>query len=145
MSDALVDRVAAAGVAVATTVSGSGPFWGQPESPTFEPRKANVAALARGGALVAFGTDNAGDWPVKVALAAEIDSLLQVPLTPGQVLAALTVNAATYLGRSEELGTIEIGKRADLLIVDGDPLANLEALKNVVAVVKDGALIVDYR
>lgn len=145
MSDALVDRVAAAGVAVATTVSGSGPFWGQPESPTFEPRKANVAALAGGGALVAFGTDNAGDWPVKVALAAEIDSLLQVPLTPGQVLAALTVNAAAYLGRSEEFGTIEIGKRADLLIVDGDPLADLEALKNVVAVVKDGALIVDYR
>ena len=145
MSDALVDRVAAAGVAVATTVSGSGPFWGRPESPTFEPRKVNVAALAGSGALVAFGTDNAGDWPVKVALAAEIDSLLQASLTPGQVLAALTVNAAAYLGRSEELGTIEIGKRADLLIVDGDPLADLEALKNVVAVVKDGALIVDYR
>ena len=145
MSDALVDRVAAAGVAVATTISGSGPFWGRPESPTFEPRKVNVAALAGSGALVAFGTDNAGDWPVKVALAAEIDSLLQAPLTPGQVLAALTVNAAAYLGRSDELGTIEIGKRADLLIVDGDPLADLEALKNVVAVVKDGALIVDYR
>jgi imidazolonepropionase-like amidohydrolase len=145
MSDELVDRVAAAGVAVATTVSGSGPFWGRPESPTFEPRKVNVAALAGSGALVAFGTDNVGDWPVKVALAAEIDSLLQAPLTPGQVLAALTVNAAAYLGRFEELGTIEIGKRADLLIVDGDPLADLEALKNVVAVVKDGALIVDYR
>ena len=145
MSDALVDRVAAAGVAVATTVSGSGPFWGRPESPTFEPRKVNVAALAGSGALVAFGTDNAGDWPVEAALAAEIDSLLQAPLTPEQVLAALTVNAAAYLGRSEELGTIEIGKRADLLIVDGDPLADLEALKNVVAVVKDGALIVDYR
>jgi len=43
------------------------------------------------------------------------------------------------------LGTIEIRKRADLPIVDGDPLADFEALKNIVAVVKDGALIVDYR
>lgn len=71
--------------------------------------------------------------------------MLQAPLTPEQVLAALTVNAAVYLGRSEELGTIEIGKRADLLVVEGDPLVDLDALQNVVAVVKDGALIVDYR
>ena len=145
MSDALVDRVADAGVAVATTISGSGPFWGRPESPTFEPRKVNVAALAGSGAPVAFGTDNAGDRPVGVALAAEIDSLLQASLTPEQVLAALTVNGAIYLGRSEELGTLEVGKRADLLIVEGDPLVDLDALTNVVAVVKDGALIVDYR
>ena len=145
MPDSLVDRVAEAGVPVATTISRSGPFWGQPESATFEPSKANVAALVGSGALVAFGTDNAGDRPVRVALAAEIDSLLQALLTPEQVLAALTVNAAAYLGRSEELGTIEVGKRADLLIVEGDPLADLDALRNVVAVVRDGALIVDYR
>ena len=75
----------------------------------------------------------------------EIDSLLQASLTPQQVLAALTVNGAAYLGRSGELGTIEVGKRADLLIVEGDPLVNLDALRNVVVVVKDGALIVDYR
>ena len=145
MSDALVGRVAAAGVAVSTTISGAGPFWGRPESPTFEPRKGNLAGLVGSGAVVAFGTDNVGDRPVRVALAAEIDSLLQVPLTPEQVLEALTVNAAVYLGRSEELGTIEVGKRADLLIVEGNPLVDLGALQNVVAVVKDGALIVDYR
>ena len=145
MSDALLDRVAEAGVSVASTISSSGPFWGRSESPTFEPRKANVAALVASGAMVAFATDNAGDRPVRVAVAAEIDALLQAPLTPAQVLAALTVNAAAYLGRSEELGTVEVGKRADLLIVAGDPLVDLDALGNVVAVVKDGALVVDYR
>ena len=70
---------------------------------------------------------------------------MQAGLTAEQVLVTLTADAADYLGRSEELGTIEVGKRADLLIVQGDPLADLSALRNVVAVIKDGALIVDYR
>jgi len=145
MPDALTERVAASSVPVATTLSSSGPFWGWPESPTFESRKANVSALVASGAPVAFGTGNAGDRSVSAALAAEMDALQQARLTPEQVLAALTADAADYLGWSEDLGTIEIGKRADLLIVKGDPLADLDALMNVVVVIKDGALIVDYR
>lgn len=55
MADALVSRVAEAGVVVATTISGAGPFWGRPESASFEPRKNNVAGLVGSGAAVASG------------------------------------------------------------------------------------------
>lgn len=144
MPDELVTRAVVAGVQVASTIR-SGPFWEGPEGPGFEDRKANVRALLEGGARVAFGTDNTGDRPVGASLAAEIEALQQAGLSAEQVLVALTRDAADYLGQSEKLGTIEVGKRADLLIVEGDPVTDPAALRNVVAVIKDGVLIVDYR
>ena len=75
MPDDLVERVATASVPVSTTISGSGPFWGRSVSPTFEPRKLNIAALAASDAIVAFGTDNPGDRPVGASLTAEIEAL----------------------------------------------------------------------
>jgi imidazolonepropionase-like amidohydrolase len=42
------------------------------------------------------------------------------------------------LGRQDEIGTIEVGKRADLVVVDGDPLADLRALRRIRWTVKDG-------
>ena len=49
-----------------------------------------------------------------------------------------TVNAADLLGIAAEAGTLEGGKRADLIAVAGDPIANIEVLKNVSFVMKDG-------
>jgi len=144
MPDELVTRAVVAGVPVASTIR-SGPFWEEPEGPSFEDRKANVRALLERGARVAFGTDNTGDRPVGASLAAEIEALQEAGLSPEQVIVALTSDAADYLGQSDNLGTIEVGKRADLLIVEGDPVTDPAALRNVVAVVKDGVLIVDYR
>ena len=144
MPDELVTRAVVAGVSVASTIR-SGPFWEAPEGPRFEDRKANVRALLESGARVAFGTDNTGNRPVAASLSAEIDALQQAGLSAEQVLVALTRDAAEYLGQSEKLGTIEVGKRADLLIVEGDPVTDPNALRNVVAVIRDGVLIVDYR
>jgi len=105
----------------------------------------NLAALSGAGFLAAFGTNNTGNESVSSALLTEMQALQDAGMTSSQVLTALTAGAAEHLGRLNELGTIEVGKRADLLIVDGDPMTDLTALTNVVAVVKDGALIVDYR
>lgn len=58
------------------------------------------------------------------------------------IIVAATKNGAIVCGLEKEIGTIETGKRADLLIVDGNPINNLEALNNVKMVLKDGNIIV---
>ena len=56
---------------------------------------------------------------------------------------ALTVQAARYLGIDDRLGTLEPGRIADLLMVNGDPMEDLGALRNVVLVVQDGRVLVE--
>ena len=64
---------------------------------------------------------------------------------PEQVITAMTRNAASFLDLSSEIGTLEPDKRADILLVNGDPLSDIGALANVVLVVKDGVVVVDNR
>jgi imidazolonepropionase-like amidohydrolase len=60
-----------------------------------------------------------------------------------QVLVATTRSAAELMGLQEELGTVEAGKKADLVVVDGDPLDFEELADRIRAVYKDGALMMD--
>jgi imidazolonepropionase-like amidohydrolase len=62
-----------------------------------------------------------------------------------QALEAATVNAADLLGLSAEVGTLEAGKRADLIAVEGDPLRDVTVLERVPFVMKDGAVFKDER
>jgi imidazolonepropionase-like amidohydrolase len=65
----------------------------------------------------------------------------QGPMTPADALRAATVSAAELLGQSDNMGTIEVGKLADLIAVDGDPYKDVTLLEEVVAVIKDGEVI----
>jgi imidazolonepropionase-like amidohydrolase len=58
-----------------------------------------------------------------------------------EVIQAGTQHAAWVCGHGDELGTLEPGKLADVVIVDGDPLADIEAMSRVVAVIKGGQLV----
>ncbi|MFO0333846.1 MAG: amidohydrolase family protein, partial [Pseudomonadota bacterium] len=58
---------------------------------------------------------------------------------PLRALRAATLDAARFLGLDAELGTLEAGKKADLVVVSGDPLASVDALREPLAVVADGA------
>jgi imidazolonepropionase-like amidohydrolase len=62
-------------------------------------------------------------------------------MTPAQVLAATTSSAAELLGLSGELGALEPGKRADVVVVDGDPFELATLGDRIAAVVKDGRLV----
>ena len=68
----------------------------------------------------------------------EMSALVDVGMTPIQVISAATKNNAEIVGRSDELGTIEPGKLADILVVDGDPLFDINVLGYVSFVIKDG-------
>ena len=91
--------------------------------------------------MLALGNDYGGIPAVELGMPlTEMQLLLAAGLTPLEVIEASTRNAAYVCGQSETLGTLEPGKLADIIIVDGDPLADLEAMDRVVAVVKGGEL-----
>ena len=76
--------------------------------------------------------------PPGIALHAEFRALADAELTAEQVLRAAGVNAAAALGLGLQLGRLAPGSVADLVIVDGDPLANVADLQKVVGVVRNG-------
>ena len=90
------------------------------------------------------GRTSSGLRPYPQAVLGEALALAEV-MTPEQVIAVLTRNAAEFLNLGEELGTLEVGKRADMVILDGDPLADISRLANVAVVVQAGRIVVDAR
>ena len=64
--------------------------------------------------------------------------MVHIGLSPAEALIAATRNAAANLGMSDSLGTIEVGKVADLVLVEGDPLTDITALRRVRRVIQGG-------
>lgn len=70
----------------------------------------------------------------------ELEWLVKAGFSPAQVLSAATRNSAEVLGRSEELGTITPGKRADLVLLEANPLEDIRNTRKIATVVADGRL-----
>ena len=123
---ALVDALAESVVAVPTLHIDPSPA-----------RRAGVRRfLARGGRVV-YGTDLGNQGPPPGVDVEELRLLVEAGLGPGQALAAATSLAAAHLGLAGT-GRVVAGARADLLLVDGDPLDDLTALERVLLVTRDG-------
>jgi imidazolonepropionase-like amidohydrolase len=83
------------------------------------------------GVLIAMGTDTGrGLREYFGQNAYELTQMVESGMSPMDAILAATRNAAVALGRSETLGTLEAGKMADLLFVDGDPLADIALLED---------------
>jgi imidazolonepropionase-like amidohydrolase len=67
--------------------------------------------------------------------------MVKLGLSPLQSIQAATVNASDLLGWADRVGTLEAGKFADIIAVDGDPLADVHVLENVRFVMKGGDVI----
>jgi hypothetical protein len=93
--------------------------------------------LAAASTAVVLGSKPNGLAP-GVGLHAEFRALAAAGLTPEQTLRAAGVNAAAALGLGLQVGRISTGSLADLVVVDGDPLANINDALNVVGVVRNG-------
>jgi imidazolonepropionase-like amidohydrolase len=91
------------------------------------------------GVKVAFGTD-AAVYPHGLN-AHEFAKMVSMGMTPLQSIQAATVNAADLIGWTDRVGTVEPGKFADIIAVQGDPLADVHVLENVHFVMKGGEVI----
>ncbi|MSQ37914.1 MAG: amidohydrolase family protein, partial [Chloroflexi bacterium] len=103
-----------------------------------EDRTASWLAMQRAGIRFATGTDTLD------IVTREIELMVrELGLSVLDAIRAATSNAAEALGLASEIGTVAVGKIADLLLVDGDPTTDLGALRRVVQVYRSGMLVVD--
>lgn len=68
----------------------------------------------------------------------EIELLVQAGFSPVEAIRIATLNGAIYLGRDKQIGSIAVGKNADMVVVRGDPSTKIEDIENVEIVFKDG-------
>jgi imidazolonepropionase-like amidohydrolase len=94
-----------------------------------------VKALHKAGIPIVAGTDKA--VPAH-SLHRELELYVQAGLTPMEVIQLATIGSARVMGMDREVGTIEAGKRADLILVDGNPLKNFGDLRKVTRVITGG-------
>lgn len=100
----------------------------------------NMRRFIREGAKFSLGTDTPAfmNFQQEDPNANEFRYMIAEGMAPMDAVIAATRNGAEALGMSDQLGTIEVGKLADVIVVAGNPLLEAEALKRVYAVIKDG-------
>jgi len=94
------------------------------------------------GVKMALGSDIR---PLKDAALLEMGLWVRDGATPWQTLLAATKHAAALCGAGDDLGTIEAGKLADLIVVGGNPLENIDNVRRLVLVLKEGRVVSDKR
>jgi imidazolonepropionase-like amidohydrolase len=102
----------------------------------------NARLLWEAGMTYGYGTDT--QWPPKETLADELRALRLV-FSPQDVVKIITRNAAAATLHGTEIGTLEPGKLADMVIIDGDPLRDSDALLNVVTTIKGGQVVFEKK
>jgi len=105
----------------------------------WEKRIALVGAMHRAGVGILPGTDAPlRNSPPGFGLHQELELLARAGLSPFEVLRAATLEPARHLGMLDSLGTIAVGKVADLVMLDADPLSDVRNLRRIVAAVVNG-------
>jgi imidazolonepropionase-like amidohydrolase len=108
----------------------------------FERAKELSGAMRRAGVMFLAGTDEMNPYCFPgFSLHDELALLVESGFTPLEALQTATINPALYLDREAQLGTVEPGKAADLLLLDADPLADIAHTKSISAVVARGRLL----
>lgn len=103
----------------------------------FEKRVRQVGAMHRAGVPLLVGTDAPGVAPGWSAHE-ELRLLVRAGLRPAEALRAATLEPARWIGATDSLGAIARGRRADLVLLDADPLADIGSTRRIRAVVADG-------
>jgi imidazolonepropionase-like amidohydrolase len=130
LSDELIEQLVSNGIPVASTFK------------LFYPlvRPDDVRRFLDAGGTLALGTDD--QMGLSILPWDEMDQMLKLGMTPMEVIVAATANAAQVIGLGNELGTLEVGKQADIIVANGDPLEDMNVLKDVIMVIKGGEVIV---
>ena len=97
----------------------------------------NIKAFHDAGAILAMGTDRSvGPFPHQ-----ELKLIVEAGLTPVEAIRTGTLNAAAYIGVAEQIGSIEVGKMADMLLLTADPSQDISNTQKIDAVYKGGVKI----
>jgi imidazolonepropionase-like amidohydrolase len=97
----------------------------------------NVKKVDAAGGIAACGTDQSSG----AATQRELELLAEAGIPPLEVLRIATYNSAVFLGKADQLGSIDAGKLADLVLLSKDPTADINNAKSIVFVMKNGQLI----
>ncbi len=100
-----------------------------------------LCQLVKAGGNVVTGTDAGAAVIPGISLHREMELMVAAGLSPMQAIQAATKVGADYLGKGKELGTVEEGKLADLIIVRGNPLEEITCARKIDAVIKDGEIV----
>ena len=119
-----------------------------------EIRRRNAIKLIEGGCTVTLGTDNYRAAAPEFARRPKpsyqdpgegtifaIEGLVELGMKPSQAIVAATRNGALACRALEDFGTLELGKRADVLVLDADPLADIHNIRKLHLVMKDGKVV----
>jgi imidazolonepropionase-like amidohydrolase len=148
LDEEAVDMMASRGVSlvptlsIMKTISERGAEWGRPPivienaRKAIEPAHRSVQMARAAGIRIATGTDP--DYADTVGM--ECAALIEAGLTPMEAIEAATRSGAEILGISDQTGTLEPGKQADVIVVNGNPLDDIASLERVEMVAKDGVL-----
>jgi hypothetical protein len=104
---------------------------------SFKAMLAMVKALYDAGVTIEAGTDALAGFD----LHRELELYAAAGIPPAQILRLATLGAARVVGRDKDLGSIAPGKKADFILVEGDPLTNISDIRRVTLTVKDGAVL----
>ena len=133
----LIRIAAERNIPISTTMVGP---LGQVNAKTANAVRQDAKHLFDAGINLGFGTDSIGS---ELNTSQEFAALADSGLSPMQILQVATLNAARELGLQKEIGTLEVGKRADLVMVAGDPLKAIQALDRIELVITNGRIALD--
>jgi imidazolonepropionase-like amidohydrolase len=103
------------------------------------PQERLVATLVKAGGRVIAGTDSPIN-PYGLSLLLELEHYVRGGLSPAEAIRTATAVPAEAMGLGADLGTVEPGKLADLIVVDGNPLINITDLRRTRRVISDGVV-----
>lgn len=106
-----------------------------------EDHKSNFKKMLKAGATFGLGTD-AGDYLMPHGwISKELEQYVEYGMSPMEAINAATYNNAFIIGKENEIGRVKEGFRADLLIIDGDPIADIKDIEKIEIVIKDGVIV----
>ena len=127
-------------VAERAAIPGYFPAVVQPKAAAIGPKiQSTFAAAYKAGVKIAFGTD-AGVFDHGENYR-EFGYMVEAGMPPLEAIRSATFEAATLLGTIDDFGTLEVGKRADVVAVEGDPLTDISRLAEINLVIKDGVIV----
>ncbi len=97
-------------------------------------------AFVKAGGMLIAGLDPTGNGGVVAGFGdqREVELLVEAGFTPLEAIKIASLNGAKFLGEDSRTGSIAVGKQADLMVVKGNPAANINDIENVEIVFKDG-------